>query len=153
MKEISMKVLLAFTLITFVVCIAFSGCVENGSAEGEIPVNSEWELISFGPVGDAEPMLSATNITLEFEEKNEFSGSAGCNHYFGSYEIGEGNEISIGVIGSTEMWCQGEGIMDQENRYLSSLRNVTSFEIEGGNLKLFYNDGKGVLNFIASDSS
>lgn len=146
-----MKFLFAFTL-AFVVSIALSGCVENGGGE-EIPVNSKWELVSFGPEGETEPVLPETNITLKFEENNEFRGSAGCNQYFGSYQVEEDNSISMGTIISTEMWCQGEGIMEQEGRYLSSLRNVTSFEIEDDNLKLFYNDGEGVLNFKAYDSS
>ncbi len=145
-----MRVLLTFT-VACLTCIVLSGCAGNGG--DEIPVNSKWRLASYGPVGEAEPVISGTNITLEFEEKNEFSGSAGCNRYFGSYEVRGENEISMGTIGSTEIWCQGEGIMEQESRYLSSLRNVTSFGIEGGNLKLFYNDGEGVLNFRATSSS
>lgn len=144
-----MKVLL-IVLAAFMVCIALIGCVGDG---GKIPVDSKWKLMSLGPVDETEPVLPRTNITLEFEEKNEFSGSAGCNHYFGSYTIEEENKISMGTIGSTEMWCQGEGIMEQENQYLDSLRDVKSFKVEEDHLKLFYNGGKGVLNFKASDSS
>lgn len=145
-----MKALLSLVLAC-AICLATSGCMGNGVEE--IPSNSKWKLVSFGPVGDTEPVLSGTNITLEFEENKEFRGSAGCNHYSGSYRIEEGNKVVMETIISTEMWCQDEGVMEQESRYLGSLRNVTSFKVEGDNLKLFYNDGKGVLHFTSLNST
>jgi len=73
--------------------------------------------------------------------EHEVSGSAGCNSYFGDYEV-DGSSLSIPLIGNTEMYCmEPEGVMDQEEQYLQSLRLAESYEVKDGKLRITCSDG------------
>jgi uncharacterized lipoprotein YbaY len=108
-----------------------------GPRETQAFEDTAWVLESYGERGNLQPVLvGTTEITLEFKSaEGQFSGSAGCNHYFGSYEI-EGGNLSIpGPIGATEMSC-GEEIDNQEREYLSILQAARFYNIEGGRLTI-----------------
>ena len=81
-------------------------------------------------------LIKNTEITIEFKRaEGQFSGTAGCNHYFGSYEV-TGNNLSIsGPIGATEMSC-GEDIDKQEREYLSILQTARSYNVADGGLTI-----------------
>ena len=112
----------------------------NFSLEG-----NTWTLTSFIEGEDVQSPIQNTTITAYFED-GEIIGSAGCNGYFGAYTV-DGNEITIGVLGSTRMTCEPEEKMQQEYQYLEMLGNVTTYAIEenqltlctDGNLTLVYN--------------
>jgi len=74
-------------------------------------------------------------VTIEFEN-GEVHGSAGCNSYFGSYEV-KGNVISFGMLAMTEMAClEPESLMEQEQAYMQLLSEVETFALEGERLML-----------------
>ena len=104
-----------------------------------------WVLESYGEPNSLNTVLEDTEITATFDSaEGKISGSAGCNHYFGGYEV-SGNKLSFpGPIASTEMWC-GEEIGEQERQYLSALTDSESYKIEGD--KLTINCGQQVLVF------
>jgi putative lipoprotein len=109
--------------------------------------DTTWVLMSFGEPKFERSVLPNTEITAEFfSTERTVKGSAGCNSYFGSYEV-EGTQLSIpGPIAATEMACmEPEGIMDQEQEYLTIIENVETYEIEGTHLQI--NSGDKVLNF------
>ena len=106
-----------------------------------------WVLTSYGEQNFERSLLPNTEITVEFNSgEKTVKGSAGCNSYFGSYEV-EGNKPSIpGPIAVTEMACmEPEGVMDQEQEYLTILQNAETYEIEGKKLQV--NSGNKVLNY------
>ncbi|MEE9594775.1 MAG: META domain-containing protein [Candidatus Hydrothermarchaeales archaeon] len=146
-----MKKLFSLTLVLFA---ALSGCMssieENTpdvSAVQDLLLDNEWELQS---IGGEEKVLSGTVVTLKFGQDNRITGSGSCNNYFSSYEIGEGNTLSIGVIGATEMYCQGLGIMDQEVQYFKALGEVSTIDVDQNKLQLFDDGGQRILNFVVS---
>lgn len=149
-----MKKIFSLTLVLFA---ALSGCMSNieektqdiGAVE-DLLLDNEWELQSFGHIGGEEKVLSETVVTLKFGHDNKITGSGSCNNYFSSYEIGEGNTLSIGVIGATKMYCQGLGIMDQEVQYFTALGEVSTFDVDQNSLQIFDDDGQRVLNFVVS---
>jgi heat shock protein HslJ len=94
--------------------------------------NSEWVLERYGPVGNESELLPGSTITLHFE-KDRLGGTAGCNSYFGDYHL-TGDSISVGPLGSTEMWC--DGLMDQGDAYLDLLGAVETVAHEGQRLIL-----------------
>jgi heat shock protein HslJ len=97
--------------------------------------------------GDAvSSVISGTTITAVFGEDGRVTGSAGCNNYFGSYTV-TGKSLSIGSTGSTKMNCPGQGIMLQENTYLTSLSKVATFTISGNRLSLADANGATLLSF------
>ena len=115
----------------------------------ELP-NNLWALTSFGKIGQEEPFLMDTEITLQFREDSRVEGMGGCNGYIGTYEASYDGLIAISVLGWTDRACfSPEGVMEQETLYFEALGNVLAFEIQSGRLRLFYNDGESVLNFVS----
>ena len=96
--------------------------------------------------------LDGQRPTLEFEA-DQVSGSTGCNHYGGSYQI-KGETIQFEDLFSTEMAClDPEGLMDQERIYLELLRVADQFKLTDGVLT-FSAESNPILVFeIQSDES
>lgn len=93
---------------------------------------------------NGEAPLAGTTITAEFSE-GQVSGNSGCNSYFGSYTL-EDSEFTVSELVWTEMAClEPEGLMDQEQRYLSILNNATRLEKEANRLTLRTPDGRGLV--------
>ena len=72
-----------------------------------------WTLTGYLLNGTLVPAIPGTTITMDFGTEGKIGGSAGCNHYFASYEV-KGTGITIGQAGSTMMYCSNPGVMDQE---------------------------------------
>ncbi len=135
-----MKVKMLAIILLLSSIIGLVACGSGASIEDTI-----WELESYGETGNLQTVIQDTEITIEFvSAEGKFQGSAGCNSYFGSYEV-EGGQLSIpGPIGSTEMYCmEPEGIMDQEQEYLATLQLAESYEMDGNELQI--NCGSQVL--------
>ncbi|MCD4672911.1 MAG: META domain-containing protein [Anaerolineaceae bacterium] len=93
--------------------------------------NTKWNLVF---IRKSVPIADRT-ITIEFED-GKVHGSSGCNTYFGEYTI-DGNNISCGQLAATAMAClDPEGIMEQEQEYLTFLSEVDTYSIEGEQLIL-----------------
>ena len=99
-------------LITIVLAVAvlFTGLLTLTACQIESPIeNHTWMLISYGSPPAVQSPLEGTQITvyLNSEEKT-VSGSGGCNHYSGTYEV-DGLSLSIHErMAVTEMWCGEE---------------------------------------------
>jgi heat shock protein HslJ len=116
-----------------------------------LPEDQEWVLVALGDKDNSQDVLDGTEIIITFVKENAtssigFSGSAGCNHYFGSFETTP-DGLAVGPIGATEMWCGDEGVMDQESQFLKALGMVDEYQIDGDTLEMPY--GGGVLIFTA----
>ena len=114
----------------FLGMIATSCAALNPAGENKLN-GTEWQLIY---IRKSAP-IAGRAITISFEN-GQVHGSSGCNSYFGEYKI-NGNEISFGPLASTEMACMDpEGIMNQEQEYLTFLSEVVTFSVEGDQLFL-----------------
>jgi len=100
-------------------------------------VNSEGVLV--GALPDSQP-------TATFQE-GQVHGNAGCNTYFGAYELGADGKLSFGPIGRTEMYCMPEEVMTQEDAFLEDLGSTASYLIAEDTLQLEDADGKEILVF------
>lgn len=111
--------------------------------------NADWTLISYGPSDNLTPVIDGTEITLHFDGyTGELGGKGGCNQYFGGYAADDESITVTSAIGYTEMACmEPEGVMEQEQAYLSILHSMESYEISMGNLKIYCGDN--ILNFKA----
>lgn len=99
---------------------------------------TEWQLTTFVSGEAASSLLVDTQITAIFLQ-GQVNGTAGCNRYFGSYEV-DGETIAVSPLGSTRMAC-AEEIMAQESSFLAALQAATAFEIEGEQLTITYDAG------------
>lgn len=112
--------------------------VQTASLEG-----TTWSLESFVEGEAATSLIAGTTITMELSN-GRLTGSAGCNSYGGSYTAEDG-ELTVNELVWTEMAClDPEGVMEQEQRYLDTLNNVSTFELEGNRLTLRTSDGRAL---------
>jgi heat shock protein HslJ len=126
-----------FTLLI----LALAACGGSGASALR---DTAWRLESL----TGNEVFAGTTITLEFSD-DQVSGSAGCNHYGGSYQAG-GKSLSVRDVFATEMGClEPEGILEQERVYLAALRAAATYQISADRLEIFDAAGTQVLLFVA----
>jgi heat shock protein HslJ len=109
-------------------------------------VGTNWTLDSVYSGDAVSSVIAGTTITAVFGKDGSVTGSAGCNHYFASYNV-SGTSMTIGSAGSTKMYCTGPGVMQQESTYLASLSRAAAFTITGNRLSLAEANGTTLLSF------
>lgn len=110
---------------------------------------SSWEVISYNNGrGGVVSLLTGTALTIIFNEEGQFNGNAGCNSYFGSYQL-EDESLIMGPFGATMKAClEPEGIMDQEAQFLAALESVATYKIDGLSMTMLNADGATAVNFM-----
>lgn len=110
--------------------------------------DTEWDLVAIIALRPLEfgtwntrttHILEGTRVTLSFESELEtIGGSSGCNSYGGSATAANGSiSIDAQSLSSTLKLCgHTEGLMEQEQRYLDLLPNLTDYTIFGNNLAI-----------------
>ena len=94
--------------------------------------------------------LPGTEVTAVFGEDGTLAGTAGCNTYRATYEI-DGAAITIDEPVATEKACTTpEGVMEQEQAYLSALPLTASYRVEGDRLSLLTAEGTYVAAYQRS---
>lgn len=97
--------------------------------------------------GGVASVVTGSEVTALFGEDGSVNGSAGCNNYFGDYEV-DGANIAFGPMGTTRMMCE-EDVMTQEAAYLAALENSATFAITGDTLELRAADGALQVSYTA----
>jgi heat shock protein HslJ len=120
-------------------------------ADGDKLEGTDWVLVSYlDQAGVMVEVLPDTYTTAVFQD-GHVNGNAGCNGYFGEYEL-DGSNISVGPLASTEMYCGNPpGLMDQELAYLEALGGSTSFSIEQEQLLMENDSGQAVLVYQVAE--
>jgi heat shock protein HslJ len=83
--------------------------------------------------------------TARFED-GSVSGNTGCNSHFSNYEL-DGQALTIGAVGMTEMYCFPDELMAQEADFLATLGQVATWGLEGADLQLRDKSGTLLLSF------
>ncbi len=78
-------------------------------------------------------------FTVETSE-NKISGKTDCNSYFGNYTVTNNNEIKIGPLAATEMYCE-EHVMKVERELFKAYSDTKTFSFDSNMLTLFSVDG------------
>ncbi|NPV03373.1 MAG: META domain-containing protein [Syntrophaceae bacterium] len=145
----------AGVMALLVIVLALSGCAKTQpvltrepSALSQPSLEGLWNLKSYGPEGGETPVLPDVPVSLALSPDGKVSGSGGCNRYFGGWGFLEGDPgvIRIWRTGSTKMVCDIP-VMTQEHRFLEELVRVSAYAVDGKELRLYYDGGKGVLRF------
>ena len=123
-----------FLLVVILASVLVAGC--TGTTRADDLEDIKWVLVSYGEQGDLTSVIEGTRVTATFESaEGQVRGSAGCNNYFGDYEVDDG--LSISTLGHTEMYCMDpEGVMDQETEYLKLLGTAENYRIQDGKLQI-----------------
>ncbi|MDV2481993.1 META domain-containing protein [Methanoculleus sp. Wushi-C6] len=113
-----------------------------------------WTLESYSTDGvSASSVIAGTAITAAFSDDGNVTGSAGCNRYGAGYLL-DGANLTVEPPISTKMHCgEPEGVMEQENRYLSLLESVTGYRIDGDRLDLLDGSGRALLSYRAGGAA
>lgn len=132
MKKMQIVIVLGLAAITLISLSACGGAVD--------PLDgTSWRLIFYRKT----QVMADTTITARFEN-GEINGSAGCNSYFGAYQI-DGQKLTTDQLGSTEMFCmEPEGLMEQEAFFLETLGDAQRYELTDGRLMIFRSDGEAL---------
>jgi heat shock protein HslJ len=121
--------------VLFLIC----GC---GLINSQDPVDgTQWQLNTLAGEGP----VSGSSITLDFADQR-LSGSAGCNGYGASYEI-QGDGLKVGAIAMTQMACQDESIMRQEQKFADLLGKAALIKESKESLELFDENGNNLMTF------
>lgn len=105
-------------------------------------LETQWVLVAM----EGNPPLTGTAPSAEFSA-DQISGSAGCNHYFGTVAV-KGSDITISDIESTEMYCMDpQGVMDQEQAFLAALASAVSYQLTESQLELLDAADRVILAF------
>jgi len=131
-----MKLKLILACVLFATSILFFACA--GVEEDTVAIeDTTWVLESYGEQENQQAVLEGTEITATFESaEGQIKGSAGCNSYFGDYQVDK-NKLSISMVAHTEMYCmEPEGVMEQETQYLRLLSTAESYEVIEGKLQI-----------------
>ncbi|MBT8508053.1 hypothetical protein AZH53_06495 [Methanomicrobiaceae archaeon CYW5] len=133
----------ALLLLGVIAC----GCT-TAPGEGETITGEVWLLNAYMDENGAmaAPLVSAP-VTAEFMD-GSLGGSGGCNSYGASYET-SGTSMTIEMPVSTLMYCPEQGVMDQEQRYLTLLSDVASYSVHEGVLTMMDGSGAMILRFEA----
>jgi heat shock protein HslJ len=128
------------TVAVMALAVLLVGCGPSPADSSSLQ-DTRWVLVALA----GEPPLTGRAPSAEFSA-DQISGSAGCNTYFGTYEV-RGSEISIRDVANTEMWCmEPEDLMDQEQAFLTALTSVASYRLAGERLELL--DGAGSVTLV-----
>lgn len=102
-------------------------------------------LRAYGEPANLQNVLPGTEITTTFDSTNsKFSGSSGCNSYGGVYQI-RGSQISFSDIYVTAMACIKPGVMEQEQKYLSLLKDAQTLEFFATELTIHCADAQVLI--------
>jgi len=123
------------SLIPVALVLLMPGCADEApSTPGGDLEAITWILdgASIDELVDGAP--AATRATIRFEG-GEVGGTAACNLYGGTYELGDDGAIAISVSSMTEMACE-EPLMSLEAAFMTALGRVASFRVAGDDLVL-----------------
>lgn len=96
---------------------------------------SFWKLetLEGKTISDLKETDKEIGFTLN-ENENRITGFAGCNGFFGTYKLEDGNRISFSALGATKMACPDSAF--NENEFLEIFGLVDNYRITGDKLEL-----------------
>ncbi|RZT66439.1 heat shock protein HslJ [Microcella alkaliphila] len=120
--------------------MGLAGCAASASADSSAP-DGTWMLVSASDANGPLP-VDAGPVTLVINDGGV--GGEVCNSYGGNVTGTVGRtsagEIAISEVFSTMMWCEADGLMDLESRYVRALQLATKAQLIEGALVLAGDD-------------
>jgi heat shock protein HslJ len=107
-------------------------------APGANPLaGTRWSVANFNNgTGAVTGIVAGSTITMDFDALGQVRGQAGCNTYSAYYQA-SGNAMSVNLPTSTSMYCESpEGVMQQEQQFLTALQSAATFQITGDQLQI-----------------
>lgn len=117
-------------------------------AEISVPTVTELSASAWRPSHIGEMKLDEdTGLYVQFETDGKLGGYAGCNRFFGSFELSD-NAIHIESIGITRMACASQ-VMSFEISFIEALQSATTVARANNRIALRNDQGQAVARFDA----
>lgn len=101
----------------------------------------EWHLVEVSGI-PVSPLAGEQRPSVKFDAvKKQATGYAGCNNFFGGYEL-DGSSLKFGPVGATRMFCP-DLQMSLETEVFKALDRTRAWKITDGELLLL--DDSGIL--------
>jgi len=104
-----------------------------------------WELESFGGAGDSVSVIPGSHLTVNYFV-DRYAGYGGCNWFLGIYGL-EGSTLRMNMPARTSIYCESEGVVEQESTYIGALTNITEYRMEGDKLVGYTVENQRLLTF------
>ena len=112
---------------------------ESSTVETSL-TNTYWNLVELdGEAVQSHADQPEVHLLLERED-HQIRGFAGCNRFFGNYEV-VGSTLNFGQLASTMTACP---YLDEETAFFGALEKVVQYEVMGESLELRGEDGTRV---------
>lgn len=131
-------------LIAFLLGLGLTAGCSASSTPTALLEQTTWQLEMLG----TQPALKARPVTLLFQADNRVGGEAGCNSYGGTYDL-NGDKLTFGYLSSNLMACAEPEIMEQEQKYMTSLAHTAGYKLEGNRLTILDANGVSLLSFVS----
>jgi heat shock protein HslJ len=106
----------------------------------------DWRLTTYRSGSGLTEVAAQSRPTRFRFEGGQMSGSTGCNHIRGTYQV-EGSALNLADgLASTRMGCPGP-LMEQERAILEAIRSVATYQHQGERLDLNDSQGEPLLRF------
>ncbi|MDK1493448.1 META domain-containing protein [Sinorhizobium sp. 7-81] len=96
-------------------------------------------------------VIDDLQTVLEIREDGTYGGMAGCNNFTGAFSL-TGTTITFGPTAAARKMC-APAIMDQEQKFFSTLREGLTWKIDGGRLTLTRPDGTPVMLLTSMEAT
>jgi heat shock protein HslJ len=116
-----------------------TACSNTGS-QGTKLEGTSWQVTEI----NGQKVPTKLGVTVNFEADGKVGGKAPCNSYFADYDQ-RGEQLTFSMIGSTEMACLDEGVMELETDFFQCLGQVHSFKLESETLILQGEGGESLM--------
>ncbi|BAO54943.1 META domain-containing protein [Nonlabens marinus] len=115
--------------------LAFVSCQELED------INGSYEVVTV----DGQDMTGeGITINIDMSEKgNSISGNNSCNQYSGNFKNPEGNEVDMGPMMGTKIYCVEKAQI--EKKYMTQLALVKKAELKKNYLRLMDEDGNVLI--------
>ncbi len=131
-------------ILIYGLLILINACVTRGASQDDL--NGKWKLTGYNFSPKQEFPIEKMEINLTVTDNKQIGGRSGCNIFGGDMAVGPGNKIKVGVLTSTEMFCD-EMTGQFESLFLGTLQNASQYTLEDGVLTFTESKTKGFLRF------
>ncbi|MBP0902757.1 META domain-containing protein [Mariniflexile gromovii] len=127
MKLITLNIFV--TLILFTSCHTSKTATSTTSKETTSIENVKWKLVTL--MGKD---VSDKNAFITFsKDDDKVYGNGSCNNFSGTYQLKEGNQITLSKMVATLMACMDMAV---ENQFMVVLERADNYSLNGNNMTL-----------------
>lgn len=116
--------------------IGFSACKTAQTTKNKSLTLTDkyWRLTTLNDLAISKDPAATREMHMILKQEGlKINGNAGCNSFFGTFELKANNGISFGKLGSTMMACKD---MQLESQFLEALTKANIYSINGNQLSL-----------------